>query len=315
MPQKDSLSPRIVTVGSINIDLVAQMERLPAPGETVSAKSLLQIPGGKGANQAVAASLLQASSLIIGRVGDDSFAPLLKQELENKGVDTQYLLHSKSCSSGVALIGIDENGENSIVIASGANGMLTPSDVQCFQAAIIDADILLVQLEVPLETVIAAIKIAKANNVFIVLDPAPAPRESLPKELIAVDLLTPNQTEAEMLTGLSVRNFEESTVAALLLQSQGAKQVVIKMGSQGALVCDAKSVVTHILPPVVNVVDTTAAGDAFTAAMAVRLAEDNGLIDAVQFACFAGAIATTRLGAQPAMPSRKEVIQLMNSCH
>ncbi len=196
--------PHIVVVGSINMDLVARMARLPRPGETVPGEEFQTIPGGKGANQAVAAARLGARVTLIGRVGDDSFGETLRRSLAEYDVSTKHVLVTEGCSSGVALIGVEATGANSIIVIAGANGRLTPHDVVSRGDVIASADTLIVQLETPLDTVATAIRLAREAGVRTILDPAPAPTGELPDELRAVDLISPNQTEAEALTGIVV---------------------------------------------------------------------------------------------------------------
>jgi ribokinase len=305
MPRK----PRIVVVGSINLDLVARVAKLPRPGETVLGSEFKQVPGGKGANQAVAAALLGAGVTMIGRVGDDAFGELLIAALAKRGVRNELVLPTPGATSGLALIGVEDSGQNAITVIGGANHRLSPDDVRQREATIAAADALLVQLEVPLETVAAALDVARRNRVLTILDPAPA--VELPSELYGVDLISPNQSEAEALTGIAVRSASDAARAAAALHQHGVRQVVVKLGEQGALASEAGDEAIHVPALSVAVVDTTAAGDAFTAALAVALVERRSLADATRFACAAGSLATTRLGAQDAMPTREEVEQLV----
>lgn len=305
--------PRIVIVGSINMDLVARMARLPRPGETVHGDSLQSIPGGKGANQAVAAARLGAHVTMIGRLGDDAFGDELRKSLTSSGVITDHIITTEGCSSGVALIGVDATGTNSIVVIGGANARLSPADVESLSAVIALADVLVVQLETPVETVAAALRLARQHCVKTILDPAPAPTQPLPEDVRVVDIISPNQTEAEALTGLVVSDIATAEQAAHGLLNQGAREVVMKLGELGALVCDAAGQTCHVLAGKARIVDTTAAGDAFTAGMAVALAEGRGLIDAARFGCAAGTLACTVFGAQPAMPTRPEVDEFMHA--
>jgi ribokinase len=301
------MKPHVVVVGSINMDLVVRVPRLPRPGETLPAQDLQNVAGGKGANQAVAAARLGARVTMVGRVGDDSFGPQLRAGLEEAGVSTQHVRLTENCSSGVAVIAVEASGENAILLASGANGQLTGDDVRASAEVFRVADILLVQLEVPIETVEAAVGLARHHGVRVVFDPAPVPTGPLPKSLYEVDVLSPNQTEAEGLTGVAVTDLAQAERAARLLRERGARNVVLKLGEQGALLCDQDGYVEAAPAARVKVVDTTAAGDAFTAALAVGLCEGLALKDAVRLGCAAGTLATTRAGAQPAMPCRDEV--------
>ena len=299
--------PRIVVVGSINMDLVAQMLRLPRPGETVSGESFQTIPGGKGANQAVAAARLGAYVAMIGRVGDDSFGATLRHNLKTAGVDTNHVFVTPGCSSGVAMIGVEMSGANAITVVAGANGQLTEGDVESCQETIAKADALVVQLETPIETVAVAIRIAQQHGVLTVLDPAPAPLEQLPPQLMCVDILSPNQTEAEALTGIAVFDWESAKSAARELRQQGARDIVLKMGALGALVYERDGAFYQVAAMVADIIDTTAAGDAFTAAFTVARCEGRSLEEAAYFGTLAGTLACTRFGAQPAMPNRVEL--------
>ncbi len=302
----------IVVVGSINMDLVARIDRLPAPGETRPARSLAFVPGGKGANQAVAMRRLGAEVAMIGRLGDDPFGATLREGLRSRGVETEGVATTAG-PSGVALIQVDDAGENAITLVAGANGLVTPEDVRRHAATIAEAAALVVQLEVPLETVAEAIRIAREHGVRTVLDPAPAPAGPLPDSLLAVDLLSPNQTEAEALTGVAVCNPEDAVRAANALRAQGARSVVVKLGAQGAAWVDAEGRSGHVRPFAVTPIDTTAAGDAFTGALTLRLVQGASLAEAVRFACAAGALATTKAGAQPAMPELQAVQTLLET--
>lgn len=303
--------PRIVVVGSINMDLVTRVPRLPRPGETVLGTEFVQVPGGKGANQAVAAARLGAEVAMIGRVGDDAFGQALLASLGQNGVRVEFVPATQNCPSGLALIGVEDSGQNAITVIGGANQLLTPDDVQANAAAIAAADALHLQLEVPLETVAVAIAVARKHSVLTILDPAPAPAGQLPAEFFGADVVSPNQGEAEALTGVRVVGVEDAARAASIMHERGARRVVIKLGDRGALASEAGGASLHVPAPPVQVVDTTAAGDAFTAALAVALVEGQSLFEATRFACAAGSLATTRPGAQDAMPSRREVDELV----
>lgn len=298
--------PHIVVVGSINMDLVTRMSRLPRPGETLHGDDFQTIPGGKGANQAVAAAQLGADVTMIGRVGDDAFGGQLRESLKQYGVLTQFVQTTPECPSGVAIINVESSGANSIVVVAGANGRLTPQDVQHCASLITSADAVVVQLETPVETIAAAITIAREANVRTILDPAPAPSGPLPAELQVVDYISPNQTEAEAMTGIVVNDVLSAEQAAEVLCDRGARHVVMKLGELGALIyTDGKG--EHIPATPIDVVDTTAAGDAFTAGLAVGLAEGRSLAEAARLGCAAGTLACTVFGAQPAMPTREKV--------
>jgi ribokinase len=300
-----------VVVGSINVDLVVRLARLPRPGETLAADELLTISGGKGANQAVAAARLGAAVHMIGRIGDDAFGPRLRAGLAAEGVNTDAVLVAADSSSGVALIGVEASGENAIILVAGANGRLTPEDVFQREEVFRSADVVLVQLEVPPATVAAAVAAARRQGVRVILDPAPAPATSLPVAPADVHVLTPNQTEVQALTGVVVDDLAQARIAAEALRCMGARNVVLKLGALGALLYDDQGRCEHIATAEVEAVDTTAAGDAFTAALGVALAEGKALPEAVRFACAAGTLAVTRFGAQPALPTQVEVEQFL----
>lgn len=298
----------IVIIGSINIDLVSRAAHLPARGETVLGTTFALLPGGKGANQAVAAARLGGRVRMIGRVGDDSFGATLREGLSADGVDVAHVRVTKGVPSGCATILVDERGENSIVVVPGANAALTPADVDAAADCIASASVVVMQLEVPRETVRHASALCRRSGVFNILDPAPVPGGGLPGALFDVDLLTPNQTEAAQLLGLA-SDAAPQRIAQLLL-ARGPRSVVLKRGAGGAMLADASGVHRVTAFPV-KVVDTTAAGDAFTGALAVAQAEGMSAIDAVRFACAAGALCCQTLGAQPAMPTRLAVEGLM----
>ena len=305
------MKPQILVVGSLNLDLVARVAHLPQPGETVLVDAFTQSPGGKGANQAVAAARLGALTTMLGCVGNDAFGTQLLTALRENGVATEHVRITAECTSGVALIGVERSGQNSIMVAGGANLCLQPGDLQDLEHLFAAADAVLLQLEIPIATVAAACQFAKRHGVLVLLDPAPAPIVPLPDELCAVDLISPNQSEAASLTGIKVADAAAAARAAAILQGRGARQVVVKLGVHGALCRDQRGAVSHVPAPQVKTVDTTAAGDAFQAALAIALVEGRSLNEAVQFARAAGALATTKCGAQEAMPSREDVDQLV----
>jgi ribokinase len=317
----------VVVVGSLNMDLITRAEAMPLPGQTVMGQDLMQSPGGKGANQAAAAGKLwsrrSAGSRIIGRTGDDLFADNLLAALTKSKVDTASILRSRHAPTGTAMIVVDRHGENAIVVAGGANRLLTASDLLAERRTIETAVVLTTQLEIPHDTVATAIALAKRSNVLTILDPAPAPPEGLPESLYHVDILTPNQSEAHLLSGIPVRTPDDARRAAERFLLRGTRIVIVKMGSQGAVIIQrpepgdptpppgTNATVRHVPGFRVPVVDTTAAGDAFNAALAVGLAEGMPLPAAVRFANAAGALACTKMGAIPAMPTRAEVDTLL----
>lgn len=303
-------TPQILVVGSVNMDLVIKSPHMPAPGETVLGSAFATMPGGKGANQAVAAARLGGRCRMIGRVGDDAFGQALLANLRGNGVDADGVTVTPGQPSGVAMIIVDGRGENTIVVASGANACVTPDDVFGHAAAFAQADVVVLQLELPVETVMAAISMARRHDRPVVLDPAPA-RTDLPRELFQVDYLSPNETEAQLLTGTPMAGVHKARAAAADLVMRGARHVVLKLGSAGALVVCRDERIHQVRPYRVQVVDTTAAGDAFTGALAVAVGRGEPLAHATRFACAAGALAVTRMGAQPAMPTLDEVRMLM----
>jgi len=302
--------PDLLVIGSINMDLVVRFERMPAPGETVFGSDFQTIPGGKGANQAVAASRLAGGCAMIGRVGGDAFGRQLHDHLRDCGVDVAAVTSLDDTPSGVAVISVDAAGENAITVVGGANGRLCPADVRSCEARVAAADAVVMQLETPFETIVEAVRIARTHGVMTVLDPAPAPRDGLPDELYAVDVISPNQSEAALLTGRTVDDDAGAEAAGRWLIDRGSGMAVIKRGRDGATIVAADGEVRHAEAFEVEAVDTTAAGDAFTAALAVALAEGVSREGAARFAAAAGALAVTKSGAQPAMPTRDEVERL-----
>ena len=293
----------IVVLGSTNTDMVVSGAKIPVPGETVCGGSFMMNPGGKGANQAVAVNRLSAQKgacIFIAKVGDDLFGRDTAVRMAKEGVDARLVVDRRN-ASGTALILVDRKGQNCISVALGANGALLPEDVKKFAKDIQSADALLLQLETPLETVLWAAQTAHAKQVPVVLNPAPAAK--LPKELYkCLDWITPNETEAELLTGVKVTDLASAQKAEAALKRRGVANVVITMGAKG---CYAAG---RIHPCVkVKAVDTVAAGDTFNGAFVVALAEGKSVDEAVAFAQKASAIAVTRPGAQSSVPFRKEV--------
>jgi len=300
----------IVVVGSLNMDFVVQVERLPAAGETVLGGEFRMIPGGKGANQACAAAKLATASMpvrMVGRVGYDTFGDHLKAGLSASGVDVSAVHAARSYPTGVALIWVDAAGQNSIVVASGANHALIASEAEAMRSLLRGASLALFQLESPLDTVAAALRIARQEGVRTILDPAPA--VPLTSEILShVDILTPNESEASLLLGLPPQRVSIGNAPALAaaLKQRGPAAVVLKLGDQGCFYSDSGA---EIRSPAFSVAarDTTAAGDVFNAALAVALAEDRPIEEALRFANAAAAISVTRVGAQSSVPIRAEV--------
>ena len=306
----DASAPSVVVLGSINMDLVARCAALPKPGETLTANSFAEIPGGKGANQAVAASRAGGLVTMIGRVGDDGFAERLRANLAAEDICCHAVQTTDQTPSGVALINVSDAGDNQIVVVPGANGMVSCCDVDQFADQIKAADVLLVQMEIPQDVVISAIRLARSAGTRVILDPAPAP-VTISEGLLEVDLICPNETEAAALTGLPLDTTESIEAAARRLHHAGAQAVVITLGDQGVVLFDGDTFsVINAIP--INAVDATAAGDALAGAIAVRWAESDSLQEAVRFGNAAGAIAASRPGAQPSLPTRSEIEQSLS---
>ncbi len=297
----------IVVVGSLNIDLVVRTPRHPRPGETIIGGKFQTFPGGKGANQAVAAARAGAQVIMIGRVGADAFGIDLLEALVRDGVDTTHVLRDDQAPSGVALITVDTAGQNAIVVVPGANARLSPGDVERAQDAFAGAGALLLQLESPPEVVQRAIELANAHGVLVILNPAPA--RPLDAALLAgVDYLIPNEHELFLLAELDAA--EEIDAAVARLRARGARHVIVTLGGNGAVAfCGEQKIIVPAHR--VSVVDTTAAGDAFVGAFAVALCEGKKVEDAVRWANAAGALAVTRAGAQPSLPYREDILSLL----
>jgi ribokinase len=305
--------PHIVVVGSLNMDLVVEVPSIPLPGETILGQNFATFPGGKGANQAVAAARLGAQVTLVGRVGRDSFGDQLLASAQADGIDISHIGRDQTAATGVAMIVVDQQGQNSIAVASGANFRLTAEHVRQAWRQLDKVDLLVMPLETPLDTIQTAVDLAQKSGTPVLLNPAPA--RPLPASILAgVDVLVPNEPEAAQLTGMPVNTLQESRAAARRLLSLGVGHVVLTLGSRGALVLDGKtSAFTHVPAREVNVVDTTAAGDAFVGGLAVALAEGQPLAQAAQFANAVAALAVTKPGAQPSMPRRPEVESLLQA--
>jgi ribokinase len=295
--------PDILVIGSLNADLVIRAPRLPVPGETLTGEDLLTFPGGKGANQAVAAARLGASVAMVGRVGSDALGKILIDNLKNNKVDVGGVILDDETPTGTAIIIVDSLGQNSILLSPGANGKVRMEDIP--PGSMMNSSLLLLQLEIPLETVIYSAKLAREKKLHILLNPAPA--RPLPRELLeAADYLLPNETELGILTGSPVSDLDSIEKAGLSLIELGARNLIVTLGANGALIVN-KNGVNHIPAFKVNVVDTTAAGDAFVGGLAFGLINGKSLEDAVQYACACGALAATKLGAQPSLPTIGDV--------
>ena len=294
---------KVVVVGSSNMDLVVKSERIPAVGETILGGDFLMVPGGKGANQAVAAARLEAEVYFIARLGEDIFAEASLNNFRKVGVKTKYIKRTSDAPSGVALIAVDNKGNNLIVVAPGANSLLSTDDVKQAEDDIASSGAVVAQLEIPIETVEFAAELAHKHNVPFILDPAPA-RELSPQLLQKVDILTPNETEAQLLTDVKVEDEKSARAAAEKLIDSGVRCVIVTMGSTGYLLAQDGSF-DFIEAPKVKAVDSTAAGDAFTGALACGIAAGKSVTDAAAFANCVAAVSVTKMGAQPSMPTRK----------
>jgi ribokinase len=298
------MSKKIVVVGSSNVDLIIKGDKIPEPGETVLGGTFHKAAGGKGANQAVAASRAGGEVTFISCVGNE-YGEESIEGFRNDGINVDYVKKDPDVATGIALIMVDENGENSIFVASGANLSLTVSDIQKARQIIKDADVLLMQCEIPIEIVEEAAKIASSAGVITILNPAPA--QPLSDELLkCVTILTPNETETELLTGMEVKNDSDAVNAASMILAKGVEVVIITIGSKGALLA-TKDETTIISGYSVEAKDTTAAGDVFNGALAIAIAENKSLNEAIQFANAAAALSVTRMGAQPSAPKREEI--------
>lgn len=300
---------RIVVVGSLNVDLVVRTPRMPQDGETITGTEFNRFFGGKGANQAVAARRQGAHTIIAGCVGDDLFGRDQVRGLEEQGISTAGIVVDEGNSTGVASIILDEQGNNRIIYVPGANWAYTPEDVERIRPMIAEADVLVVQLEVPMAAVQRALAVARELGKLTVLDPAPA--AELPDEVYRhVSVITPNKSEAALLTGIEVKDQETARQAAEILRARGVEQVIITLGSRGVYGLSSEG--EFQLPAYkVEVVDTVAAGDTFTGALAVMLAEGKSLKEAAHYANAAAALAVTRPGAQASVPTRSEVLEFL----
>jgi len=300
---------KIVVIGSSNTDMVVRTPALPRPGETVLGGEFIMAPGGKGANQAVAAARAGGEVTFIARIGDDIFGRQSMEGLVRDGIHIEHIVEDKNSPSGVALIIVGPDGENCIAVASGSNAGLAAADVRKAKAVISSADIVLLQLESPLETVQEAAGIAAAAGVPVILNPAPA--RALSDDILRkVAYLTPNETEAEIMTGITLIKSSDLAEAAGMLLAKGMKAVLITLGANGVYVASREK--QEVVPAFkVIPVDTTAAGDAFNGALAVALAERRPLFEAARMANAAAALATTKMGAQPSLPSRRDIDELL----
>ena len=294
----------ICVIGSLNIDLVVNVDTMPKPGQTIIGSNFKEVPGGKGANQAVAMARLNGNVSMIGKVGEDGFGQTLINSLKNDKVDTTYIQTSKG-ATGVALITVDKNAQNSIVVSPGANFEVKEDDIDNNIEAIKNSDIVVLQLETPLNTIKYALNKAKELNKYTILNPAPAVK--LDDEIIKnVDLLTPNETELEIISGVSIETEEDIQKAAQIMIEKGVKELIVTLGSKGSLYINKeKSMFKKAYK--VEAVDTTAAGDSYTGALAVALSQDKNIEDAMDFASKVGALSVLKEGAQSSLPTLEDV--------
>jgi ribokinase len=295
---------KIFVVGSANTDMVVKASKLPGPGETILGGTFFMNAGGKGANQAVAAARLGGNVTLVAKVGNDIFGKQTIEGLQKENINTDYVFVDGEAPSGIALITVNDGGENCIVVAPGANANLLPADISTVKN-ITDAEIILMQLEIPMETIVAVAKNAKANHQRVILNPAPA--QKLDNELLdGLFLITPNETEASLLIGIKVDDEATASLAARLFLNKGVQNVLITLGSQGAYFQN-KNLSLMIDAPLVRAMDTTAAGDTFSGALAVAITENMDWKKAIQFAVKAASLSVTRLGAQSSIPYRCEI--------
>jgi ribokinase len=296
----------LIIFGSINMDLVAQVPHLPRKGETLQSTNFFTTPGGKGANQAVAAAKLGIPTEFFGRVGGDNYGEELITSLQRAGVKTNYLFTDSSANSGIAIITVDDKGDNEIIVVPGANGQIQKTDIIRLKQILPGKTALLLQLEIPLFAVVAAAKTAKAAGVMVILDPAPT-QANIPEELFPlVDIITPNEVEAAQLVGFTVDSQKSAILAAEKLLTRGVKNAIVKLGEKGVVCATAEE--TFFVPAfAVNAVDTVAAGDAFNGALAAALCEGLSLPQGVVWGAAAGALAATKAGAQASLPTREEL--------
>jgi ribokinase len=305
------LNKRIVVVGSSNTDMIVRIPRIPRPGETVTGGEFSIASGGKGANQAVAAARAGGDVELIARVGNDLFGKQAIDGFSLNGIKTDHIVRDRETASGVALIFVDRQGETSIAVVAGANMKLNANDIEAAEKSIASANILLLQLEIPQETVKMAVKIAARHRMIVILNPAPW--NPVDDELLRqITIVTPNKTEAEMMSGVKIESESDLASAAKIIQSRGVESVLITLGVRGAFLLGYG--LRELIPAFkVQVVDTTAAGDVFNGALSVALAEEKPIREAVRFANAAAALAVTRMGAQPSAPFRNEIDEFLRT--
>ena len=301
---------KIIVIGSLNMDLVVTSPKIPVLGETVLGSGFMTVPGGKGANQAVAVAKLNGDVAMIGCIGNDTFGKILIKNLSASKVKVDNIKVVDSVSTGIAMV-VVKDGDNFIIVDPGANSELKPDDIIALEQAIQESSMVVIQLEIPLETVETAIELANRHAVKVLLNPAPA--KKLSDELLSkVDIFTPNESECEIITGLPAKSIEDAKAAALYLNEKGIHNVLITLGGKGVVYNNGDQII-HKTVPEVEVVDTTAAGDSFSGAIAVALTEGMELDAAVDFANIVGTLAVTKKGAQASLPDRNAVMEFMKT--
>ena len=299
---------KILVIGSLNVDMVMKVDHMPVAGETILSDGMKLVAGGKGANQACAAGRLGTDVIMLGAIGNDAYGEMQRQSLLQSGVDVSGLLTKEKVSTGTAFITVNKEGNNSIVVVQGANAQFTPEDIEAHRNLIEECEIVILQLEIPMDTVLYAVKLARKLGKIVLLDPAPAP-EHFPKELYQyIDIIKPNESELSRLTGIAdAQNHLEEAVQ--ILKDHGVKNVLVTLGGEGAYLDAENKPAVHIPAKKVKVVDTTAAGDSFTAALAAMILVGKTLEEAAEFANQVSAIVVTREGAQDSIPTLQEVLK------
>lgn len=299
---------KILVIGSLNVDMVMKVDHMPVAGETILCDGMKLVAGGKGANQACAAGRLGTDVIMLGAIGNDAYGEMQRQSLLQSGVDVSGLLTKENVSTGTAFITVNKEGNNSIVVVQGANAQFTPEDIEAHRNLIEECEIVILQLEIPVDTVLYAVKLARKLGKIVLLDPAPAP-EHFPEELYQyIDIIKPNESELSRLTGIAdAQNHLEEAVQ--ILKDHGVKNVLVTLGGEGAYLDSENKTAVHIPAKKVKVVDTTAAGDSFTAALVAMILDGKTLEEAAEFANQVSAIVVTREGAQDSIPTLQEVLK------